>query len=104
MPEVSGFRSVIVAPITYSLAVFIPSSRGVGSRGQGVDANSSLGLRRRTRGPWLQTVVKIMVPFGYPTYVVPYYNRDPKMDHNFDNHPISNLQGSIQEFQGSPAS
>ena len=28
-------------------------------------------------------------PFlGYPTYQVPYYNRDPKRDHNFDNHPF----------------
>ena len=25
--------------------------------------------------------------FGYPRYEVPYYNRDPKRDHNFDNHP-----------------
>ena len=26
--------------------------------------------------------------FGYPKYEVPYYyNRDPKRDHNFDNHP-----------------
>ena len=27
-------------------------------------------------------------PFlGHPKYEVPYYNRDPKRDHNFDNHP-----------------
>ena len=25
--------------------------------------------------------------FGYPKYEVPYFNRDPKRDHNFDNHP-----------------
>ena len=25
--------------------------------------------------------------FGYPKYQVPYYNRDPKRDHNFYNHP-----------------
>ena len=25
--------------------------------------------------------------FGYPKYKVPFYNRDPKRDHNFDNHP-----------------
>ena len=25
--------------------------------------------------------------FGYPKYEVPYYNRDPKRDDNFDNHP-----------------
>ena len=24
--------------------------------------------------------------FGYPKYSGPYYNRDPKRDHNFDNH------------------
>ena len=28
-----------------------------------------------------------MVIFGCPKYEVPYYNRDPKRDHNFDNHP-----------------
>ena len=27
-------------------------------------------------------------PFlGYPNDQSPYYNRDPKRDHNFDNHP-----------------
>ena len=31
-------------------------------------------------------------PFvGYPKYLVPYYNRVPKKDHNFDNHPYSPL-------------
>ena len=28
--------------------------------------------------------------FGYSKYRAPYYNRDPKMDHNFDNHPNTN--------------
>ena len=29
-------------------------------------------------------------PFlGYPKYEVPYYNKDPKRDHNFDNHPYT---------------
>ena len=32
-------------------------------------------------------VVKIMVPFWVPQIIGPYYNRDPKRDHNFDNHP-----------------
>ena len=32
-------------------------------------------------------VVKIMVPFGCPKYQVPYSNRGPTRDHNFDNHP-----------------
>ena len=31
--------------------------------------------------------------FGYPKYQVPYYNRDPKRDHNFDNHPYVIVQG-----------
>ena len=36
-------------------------------------------------------IVKIMVPFWVPSiYLVPYCNRDPKRDHNFDNH--SNLK------------
>ena len=30
---------------------------------------------------------KLWCLFGYPKYWVPYYNRDPKRDHNFDNHP-----------------
>ena len=33
---------------------------------------------------WLS---KLWSLFGYPKYQVPYYNRDPKRDHNFDNHP-----------------
>ena len=32
-------------------------------------------------------VVNITVPFGYPKYQVPYYNKDPKGDHNLNNHP-----------------
>ena len=38
-------------------------------------------------------VVKIMVPFGYPKYSVPHYNRDPRRDHNFDNHPYASQKG-----------
>ena len=30
--------------------------------------------------------------FGYPKYSVPYYHKDPKRDHNFDNHPYM-MQG-----------
>ena len=33
---------------------------------------------------WLS---KLWSLFGYPKYEVPYYNRDPKRDHNCDNHP-----------------
>ena len=33
---------------------------------------------------WLS---KLLSLFGYPKYYVPYYIRDPKRDHNFDNHP-----------------
>ena len=35
-------------------------------------------------GGWLS---KLWSLFGYPKYWVPYYNKDPKRDHNFDNHP-----------------
>ena len=35
--------------------------------------------------------------FGYPKYYVPYYNKEPKRDHNFDNHPS---QGSECGFVG----
>ena len=30
--------------------------------------------------------------FGYPKYEVPYYDRDPKRDHNFENHPHGGLK------------
>ena len=33
---------------------------------------------------WLS---KLRSLFGHPKYQVPYHNRDPKRDHNFDNHP-----------------
>ena len=36
-------------------------------------------------------VVKIMVPFGVLRIVRHLYLRDPKRDHNFDNHPIFQL-------------
>ena len=29
--------------------------------------------------------------FGYPKYSVPYYNRDPKRDCDFDDHPYVSL-------------
>ena len=32
---------------------------------------------------WLS---KLWALFGYPKYKVPFYNRDPKRAHNFDNH------------------
>ena len=32
-----------------------------------------------------------MVPFLYPKDYVPYYNRDPKRDHHFDNHPYVSM-------------
>ena len=35
---------------------------------------------------WLS---KLWSLFGYPKYEVPYYNRDPKRDQNFDIHPRS---------------
>ena len=52
-------------------------------------------------------VVKIMSLFGYLKYLVPYCNRDPKRDHNFDNHPYelwSKLlkEGHIGEYIGHP--
>ena len=33
---------------------------------------------------WLSNLWSL---FGYPRYQVPYYNRDPKRDQNFDNQP-----------------
>ena len=41
--------------------------------------------------------------FGYPKYEVPYYNRDPKRDHNFDNRPCdSPVQFTLMLFFGQP--
>ena len=34
-------------------------------------------------------------PFESPKYFVPYYTKDPKMDHNFDNQPYDSY-GIIQ--------
>ena len=36
----------------------------------------------------------LTAPFGVPyiSGAVPYYNRDPKRDHNFHNHPCEGLQ------------
>ena len=37
---------------------------------------------------WLS---KIMAPlFGYPEYLVPHDNKDPKRDPDIDNHPMKN--------------
>ena len=48
-------------------------------------SNCLPGSPESLRNMWV--VVKLMVPFGNPKYSVPYYNRDPKRDHNLDNHP-----------------
>ena len=38
-------------------------------------------------------VVQIMVPsWVLYIYEVPYYNRDPKRDHNVDNHPYREFE------------
>ena len=34
---------------------------------------------------------KLWSPFGSPKYYVPYYTKDPKRDHNLDNHPYATL-------------
>ena len=39
--------------------------------------------------------------FGYPKYSVPYYNRDPKRDHHFDNHPFRDKR-VVFKMQGIP--
>ena len=39
--------------------------------------------------PCIWVVFKIMAPFGYPKYKVPYYNKDPKRGPNIDNHPYA---------------
>ena len=44
---------------------------------------------------WLS---KIWSFFGYPKYSGPYYNRDPKRDHNFDSHP----NGALWGYTGPP--
>ena len=39
---------------------------------------------RTCRPGWLSKLGSL---FGHPKYELPYYIRDPKRDHNFDNHP-----------------
>ena len=47
-------------------------------------------FRKRTlHYGWLSKLGPLL---GYPKYWVPYYNRDPKRDHNFDNHPYGPTQ------------
>ena len=48
---------------------------------------------------WLS---KLWPLFGYPKYLVPYYNRDPKRDHNFDNHPFVYVDVYIYIYTHSP--
>ena len=50
---------------------------------------------RICKGIWVD--VKIMVPFlGYRKHEVRYDNRDPKRNHNFDNHPYRPMgQGTL---------
>ena len=52
------------------------------------------GILKRTLYGWLSKSGSL---FGYPKYWVPYYIRDPKKDHNFDNHPYEHMepQGNI---------
>ena len=46
----------------------------------------------------IRVFVKIMAPlFGYPKYEVPYYTRDPKRDHHFDNHQYTH--NMVTEFK-----
>ena len=45
---------------------------------------------------WLS---KLWPLFGYPKYQVPYYNRDLKRDHNFDNHPYRDHGLSVEQLK-----
>ena len=38
--------------------------------------------------------------FGYPKCQVPYYNKDPKRGHNFDNHPLGGSYESLATVKG----
>ena len=54
--------------------------------------------RSRDVCEWLS---KSWSPFGSPKYQVPYYTKDPKWVHNFDNHPCASrmcLSGRSPEF------
>ena len=57
--------------------------KGLGFRGLGFRGLGCRGLGFRVYG-WLS---KLRSLFGYPKYQAQYYTRDPKRDHNFDNHP-----------------
>ena len=53
---------------------------------------------------WLS---KLWSPFGSPKYWVPYCIKDPRRDHNFDNHPyvklaVSRLIGWIRDLEPIP--
>ena len=52
----------------------------------GVGDFSQSGLFLKDPHGWLS---KLWSPFGSPKYSVPYYAKDPKRDHSFDNHPYT---------------
>ena len=59
--------------------------------------HSFLSLRSVTSYGWLS---KLGFLFGYPKYSAPYYIRDPKWDHNFDNHSYNYSDFSKQRSSG----
>ena len=56
---------------------------------------SSHGSQNINRRAWQAYgwLSKLWALFGYPKYKVPYYNKDPKRDHNFDNQPYKSGRG-----------
>ena len=48
-----------------------------------------VGYRPRNSTQTHGWLLKLWSLLGYPQYQVPYYNGDPKGDHNFDNHPYN---------------
>ena len=51
----------------------------------GLQAGSALPTKAAKACGWQSKTGSL---FGYPKYKVPYYDRDPKRDHKFDNHPM----------------
>ena len=64
-------------------------------KGQTLKPEMEAGPLRGSLHGWLSKLWSLL---GYSKYSVPYYNRDPKRDHNFDNHPHGDYNAGALKF------
>ena len=83
----TGPQTAILGIIQMAVAKTRPEKHHRDYRLGRATRSSMLFLREYIYG-WLS---KLWSLFGYAKYWVPYYNRDPKSDHNFDTHIRGNI-------------